>query len=190
MRYLLVIAITLLFWGCGESEEPLDENVNEEDAVVSVGSLAPEAQTFILRTLSREFIFNDNIRKITGDSPELALPENIQKFTNVGTPTTVYHLKDGLVAQIETIFNKEYYHLEWFWMDDELVLVNLLEQRIPFISDEAAWEHLDDLMENNEEAQKRYDEILAEEGKKWDDRVAELGGNRVDPAVGLGRCRR
>ncbi len=130
-------------------------------------------------------MFYDQFRSLDDEDKLVILPdEDTPLVTNVGVPTVVYRVIAGQLTKGAVVFQKEIYHLHVFWMGDETVLVNVLEQQIPYISQEDALEHLEDLLKNNEDAQKRFDEILAEENKIWDDHIAARGGKFLGPAWG------
>ena len=144
MKFLWVLTLTfLLCLGCGESEQPLDEN--DEFAVAGANAFAPEVETVILRGLSDEELFYDRFRSLDDEDKLVILPdEDTPLVTNVGVPTVVYRVIAGQLTKGAVVFQKEIYHLHVFWMGDETVLVNILEQQIPYISQEDAWEHLED----------------------------------------------
>ena len=162
-RRIPIILFTLLL-GCSESEQPLNEN--EELAVVDSIAPTPEVGTVRLKTVSNVTIFWDGFRK----NKLLILPgEDTQMITNIGTPTVVYRVIDGKLTKQEAIFQKEIYHLLWCHLDDKIVLVNILEQQIPYISYDDGIAGMIDQETGKYEAEvfKRYEEIAAEELKIW-----------------------
>lgn len=195
MTLSIFVLLLTLFMGCSESEQPLNEN---DELAVEDSALAPEVGTIILRGISatdlhhaqlRERRFQANARPRDGTIPSpFRLPHpNIKMVTNAGTPTTVYRWMDGHLQVQDIIFRKEYYHLEWFSMGDEIVLVNLISEKIPYLSvfDAIDIPTIDPKTgELTEVARARMDEIWAEEKKKFLDVVAAQGGVDVDPAIG------
>ena len=116
--------------------------------------------------------------------PQLVLPdEDTTLETKVGKPSVVYVMSDGQLERKEIVFQAEYYHLMWCFYDGTLVLANVLEHQIPYVSQEAAWDHLEDLLENDKAAQIRLDELWAEYQKKVD-KIVEAHNLKFDPAVG------
>ena len=176
MKALLILLTLLCLVGCFESEDPLTP-VEEEPTTDTSESDFPTA---VLKIPSRKILFYNYLMKDT----QLVLPdEDTTLETKVGKPSVVYVMSDGQLERKEIVFQAEYYHLVWCFYDDTLVLANVLEHQIPYVSQEAALDHLEDLLENDKAAQARLDELWAEHKKKVDN-IVEAHNLKFDPAVG------
>ncbi len=198
IRYFLILLLILAL-GCSESEQPLNED--SEITIEATPSLAPINPPVQIQALygSEIWIRDDIFFRIaeyilpdgTHLSPEWDVVDtdriwlrnnkfgkNTSMITNAGTPTTVYRLRNGEVIIEDVIFTKEYFYLQWFVMNDEIVLVNLLDEKTPYVD---RFE-LADLPEDNPRM-KRLDEIWAEYRKKRD-KIVEENNLVLDPAVG------
>ena len=197
-RYFLILLLITTF-GCSESEQLLNED--SEIAIEETPTLAPINPPVQIQALYRSDLYKrDNIFWKTAElilpdgthlSPEWSpvdtdliwlrnnkFGKNTNMITNAGTPTSVYRLREGEVIIEEVIFNKEYFYLQWFLMNDEIVLVNLLDEKIPYVD---IFE-LADLPEDDPR-EKRLDELEAEYREKRD-KIVEENNLVLDPAVG------
>ena len=175
MKALLILLTLLCLVGCFESEDPLEPTL--EPTTDTSESDFPIA---VLEFPSRKSLFNDYFTK----KPQLVLPdEDTTLETKVGKPSVVYVMSDGQLERKEIVFQAEYYHLVWCFYDGTLVLANVLEHQIPYVSQEAALDHLEDLLENDKAAQARLDELWAEHQKKVDN-IVEAHNLKLNPAVG------
>ena len=167
MNFLLILLTLLFLVGCFESEDPLEPTIDtsESDFPIAVLEIPP-----------RRFPYDDYFTK----EPQLVLPdEDITLETKVGEPSVVYVMSDGQLEKKEVVFQAEYYHLVWCFLDGTLVLANVLEHQIPYVSQEAALDHL----ENDKAAQARLDELWAEHKKKVDN-IVEAHNLKLNPAMG------
>ena len=145
---ILTLTIALIFCvGCGE-DEPLDAVEAEESTTL----LVPELR---IETTTLEVASEGDSQRRLGRLPS----EDTQMITNAGTPTTVYVVMDGKLTKREIVFQEEIYHLLWCYLDIYPVLVNVLENQIPYISDEEDREQRE---KRKEEGDRLYAEIEAE----------------------------
>ena len=175
MKNLLILLTLLCLVGCFESEDPLEPTLKP-----TTDTSESDFPIVVLEIPSRSFLFYDRFKK----EPQLVLPDEDTTFvTQVGKPSVVYVMSNGQLERKEIIFQAEYYHLVWCFLDSTLVLANVLEHQIPYVSQEAALDHLEDLLENDKAAQARLDELQAEQEKKVDN-IVEAHNLKFNPAVG------
>ena len=156
MKKLLLLAIlTMLCIGCSQGDQPLTED--------EASTLAPERETTILQLVSDKERFLAQLRR---EDLFLLPSKNTQMITPVGTPTEVYVVHQGTLTKQEKIFQKEIYHLLWCYLNGNLVLVNVLDNQIRYISPEEDDDHVF-LEEREEEYERLWDEIYKKhvEGK-------------------------
>ena len=171
MKALLILLTLLCLVGCFESEDPLEPTLEP-----TTDTSESDSPIVVLEIPSSEFQFYDRLKK----EPQLVLPDEDTTFvTQVGKPSVVYVMSDGQLERKEIVFQAEYYHLVWCFLDGTLVLANVLEHQIPYVSQEAAFDHL----ENDKAAQARLDELWAEHKKKVDN-IVEAHNLKLNPAVG------
>lgn len=162
MKFLLILLTLLGLVGCFESEDPLEPTTDTSESDFPIVVL--------------EILSYAGFKK----EPELVLPDkDTTLVTQVGEPSVVYVMSDGQLEKKEVVFQAKYYHLVWCFLDGTLVLANVLEHQIPYVSQEAAFDHL----ENDKAAQARLDELWAEHKKKVDN-IVEAHNLKVNPAVG------
>ena len=173
MKYLM-LGITILCVLACESEQLIEPEEPIEEVT--------EIQTAVLKFPSR----TNNLRRVRGNEGiSYVLPDDAMYLaTQAGVPTLAYMVEDGDLKQEQIIFQEEYYHLLWCYLDEQPVHVNVLEHKIPYISQKDALVHLDNLFENDKDARKRLEEIGAEEEKHWNAQIAALGGVFIDPGKG------
>ena len=160
MKNLLIFTIlTMLFIGC-EGEQPLDLTEDESQA------LAPESATTILQLVPAEERF---LAQWADENPFVLPSENTQMVTPVGVPTEVYVVEQGILTKREKIFQKEMYHLLWCYLNGSIVLVNVLDNQIRYISPDEDWEHIKKSF-GTEKRKKLHDELY----KKWIEGKAEV----------------
>ncbi|MYA57002.1 hypothetical protein F4X88_11940 [Candidatus Poribacteria bacterium] len=207
-RYFLILLLIITFGcseseqPLNEDSETLNED--SEIAIEETPTLAPtnppvqiqalsgsnflESRVLLGMMINGDFLLPDGSYLSPGWDPvdpgkkrrirDGKLINNTSMITSAGTPTSVYRLREGELMIEDVIFNKEYFYLQWFVMNNEIVLVNLLEEKIPFVD---AWE-LADLPEDDPR-EKRLDEIWDEYRKKVD-KIVEENNLVIDPAVG------
>ena len=162
MKFLLILLTLLGLVGCFESEHPLEPTTDTSESDFPIVVL--------------EILSYAGFKK----EPELVLPDkDTTLVTQVGESSVVYVMSDGQLEKKEVVFQAEYYHLVWCFLDGTLVLANVLEHQIPYVSQEAAFDHL----ENDKAAQARLDELWAEHRKKVDN-IVEAHNLKLNPAVG------
>ena len=167
MNFLLILLTLLCLVGCFESEPPLEPTTDTSESDFPI---------VVLEIPSREFQFYDGLKQ----EPQLVLPDkDTTLVTQVGESSVVYVMSDGQLEKKEVVFQAEYYHLVWCFLDGTLVLANVLEHQIPYVSQEAALDHL----ENDKAAQARLDELWAEHKKKVDN-IVEAHNLKLNPAMG------
>ena len=176
MKYLM-LGITILCVLACESEQLIEPEERIEEVT--------DIQTVVLKFPSRSFIFHNNLRRVSGDEGiSYGLPDDAMYLaTQAGVPTLAYMVEDGDLKQEQIIFQEEYYHLLWCYLDEQPVHVNVLEHKIPYISQEAALKHLDNLEESDKAAQARIDKLWADRDKLFD-KFIEDQGLRFDPTLG------
>ncbi|MDE0317681.1 MAG: hypothetical protein OXM61_22615 [Candidatus Poribacteria bacterium] len=166
MKHLYwILALAIMFSvGCNEGEQPLDP-VEEPEV---------EIQTRILEVVSDKFMFMAQF----SDEDLLILPsENTQMVTQVGHPTEVYVVIDGQLTKQEITFQEEIYHLLWCHLNGKIVLVNVLDNQIPYVSDEEDEAWIDENWidkktgQFTKEATQLWEEIAAEVKEEWEERV-------------------
>ena len=133
MKKLLLFAIlTILCIGCSQGDQPLTED--------EASAFAPEAkiETTRLRLVSSKFRLYAQFRE---EYQFLSQSKDLQMVTSVGTPTEVYLVLQGSLTKQDQIFEKEMYHLLWCFLGDQIVLVNILDNQIRYISADEDDEH-------------------------------------------------
>ena len=84
-------------------------------------------------------------------------------ITPIGIPTKVYQVRNGHLIQEEIISQEMLYHLLWCQLDDQIVLMNVLANRIRYIPYK---EFADTPVTPAQEARRK--ELWAEYRAKWD----------------------
>ena len=164
MKRCFFLFLLLLLIACSEAPEDI-ESVDSE-------TTTPEVETVRVKLLSRTFIGHDNFLKFRGGTPQLVpLDPEIEMITPVGVPTQVYRVRNGDLIQEEIISQEPLYHLVWGQLHGNIILMNVLENRIRYIPYDEA---MDSAYDNLTEAQEaRRDEIQAEEKAEWEREIAE-----------------
>lgn len=180
MKRCFVLFLLLLLIACSEDPANITEEPGDSSAAPNL-----EVQTVQVKLLSDSFLLDDSLRKRRFEfrnPPALLLPGDIKwewnqsgpieppaypMFTEVGVPTEVYRVRDGHLIHEEIVSQESLYHLVWCQLEDKIVLMNVLANRIRYIPyDEAMDTAYDNLTEAQE---KRFDEIKAEEQAKLED---------------------
>ena len=168
MKNLLVLAmLAMLCIGCGETDTPLTPEPEqslpepEQNSPAPAPLPAPEQDNKVILQLVSNHVFWEN--KWTPEAERehhFILPNETRKMVNmivpVGTPTEAWVVIQGGLVKLEMIFQKEIYQFIWCFLDDRLVLVNILDNQIPYVSDEAESKHL---AEKNAEWNRIQDEL-------------------------------
>jgi hypothetical protein len=167
MKNLLVLAmLAMLIIGCGETDAPLtpepEQSLPEPEQSVPVIETppAPERDTTVLQLVSYRTRWLNRWTPEQDREHHFILPngkvERLETFISAGTATETWIVDKGLLTKREIISQKEIYEFIWCFLDDRLALVNILDNQIPYVSDEAEIEHLD---QKNDEWNKLFDEL-------------------------------
>ena len=166
MKNVFVLLLILLT-ACSESEDPIEENLtpisDEVESDIEVPSVTAliEAQRY----------WRDN-----------SLPDDTQMITNIGRPTIIYRVIDGLLTKQEVIFDKQVYQFLLCYVDNHPKLLNILSQEIPYMHYEDGLDHIKDPETGKftKESLQRFEEIYAEENKIFDEHIAKRDGKFVN----------
>ena len=104
-------------------------------------------------------------------------PNTTSMMTHAGTPSTVYRLQAGEIIREDVLLGKEYFNLQWFVLDNEIVLVNLFTEKIPYV------DPMDIADPQAHPKHKRFEEIGAEYDKKLD-KIVQENNLTFDPGWG------
>ena len=163
MKNYFVLYLLLLI-AC--SEAPQDVTQVDPERTPADSETAPETvDTVRVKLLSRSVLFDNQVRRATGQLHTLVMPDpEIELITHAGEPTTVYRVRNGLLSTEEVITPEPLYHLVWGHLQGRIVLMNVLENQIPYLAYEAA---MDAAYENITPAQEARLAELRAEWKAW-----------------------
>lgn len=181
MKKVFLLLLILLI-ACSGSEDTADitadTKAETEDVLVPPPAPILENPTENVKLLSRRFLFYEGMRtntyfglpgveRLKREKPKLITPEeDTPMVTSAGEPTNVYRVRNGHLTQEEIVSQEPLYHLVWVDLNDEIVLMNVLENRIKYIPyDEAMDQAFDNL---TPEQKAREDELWAEYRATWD----------------------
>ena len=169
------LLLLILFMACSGSEDTADTTAENEDVLVPPPAPILENPTESVKLLSRRFLFYEGMRtntyfglpgveRLKRENPKLITPEeDTPMVTSVGEPTNVYRVRNGHLTQEEIVSQEPLYHLVWVDLNDEIVLMNVLENRIKYIPyDEAMDQAFDNL---TPEQKAREDELWLNTGQ-------------------------
>ena len=130
--------MAIIFIACSETDEALEPT--EESLSAPEHLSAPEQlNTAVLQLVSRKVFFDNQFSK----EHSFVLPsDNTEMVTPIGKLTDVYIVVQGQLTKQERIFKREMYQFLWCFLDEQLVLVNILDHQIRPIYTEEDWDHM------------------------------------------------